>query len=611
MLALKKVWGSTLRQMTLKKGSGNILFFFSVIVTNIAAALLEGISFSLILLAFKALSGNVAITSSPIISLFPNLSSWVNSLSSDSSFVFFIVLAILAQSFRSGLGYLGQVLSLFLAIRIQVTTQEAVYKQIFRFSFPFVHRYKTGDLLEYAKMPATLITVLLEYSNKALVSGFTILASGMVMLLISPPLTLLSVFTFGLLILFQKIIIKKVSKTSKSFCDFMVEFSKHAVQSLHMMRLVHTFSRQSHVLHLVRTSLDKIADKSKKMNLLQHLLTPISEIGGVLLVGIFLVLGHFWFSNDTHETLPMLLTFIIIVYRVNTRSQLLIASVGVIASHWGELERFEEIISDQGKEYEADVGQTFHSFLHKIEFQDVCLTYPNTDEPALQALNLQIFKGSVVAFVGSTGAGKSSIIDLLLRLYHPTQGSIQVDGIDLKDYEISSWRDKLGVVSQDLFILNDTIEENIRFGNLTASLDQIVKVAKLTGAHDFISQLSHTYQTVLGERGYRLSGGEKQKIVLCRALIRDPDILILDEATSNLDSQSEQSILQAVAPLYGKKTIAIVAHRLSTIMNADRIFVLDRGTVVETGTHKELLASKGKYAMFWNIQANEEVAHLS
>jgi ATP-binding cassette subfamily B protein/subfamily B ATP-binding cassette protein MsbA len=190
-------------------------------------------------------------------------------------------------------------------------------------------------------------------------------------------------------------------------------------------------------------------------------------------------------------------------------------------------------------------------------------------------------------------------------LYEPTQGSIHVDGKDLGLFNPYLWRDRIGVVSQDNFIFNETIDENIRFGKLDASDEEIVNACILSGAHSFIKELPSGYKTIVGERGYKLSGGERQRIALARALVRDPEILIFDEATSSLDSHSEWLIKKAIDDLHNTKTIIVVAHRLSTIVDADKIYVIEKGTPVETGTHEELLDLNKKYAFFWHFQTKK------
>jgi ATP-binding cassette subfamily B protein/subfamily B ATP-binding cassette protein MsbA len=223
-------------------------------------------------------------------------------------------------------------------------------------------------------------------------------------------------------------------------------------------------------------------------------------------------------------------------------------------------------------------------------------------EPALSGINLTIEKGRTIALVGPSGAGKSSIADLLTGLYEPTAGMILIDGKDMSEIDLPSWQHRLGVVSQDTFLFNATLAENIAFGTAGVSREQIEHAASLAQAADFISELPMGYETQIGERGYRLSGGQRQRISLARAIVRNPDVLILDEATSALDSHSEQLVQQAIESFERRSTVLVIAHRLSTIVNADSICVLEAGRIVEQGNHQELLRRNGVYTALWSRQ---------
>ena len=240
----------------------------------------------------------------------------------------------------------------------------------------------------------------------------------------------------------------------------------------------------------------------------------------------------------------------------------------------------------------------------RIQFESVSLSYANDSIYALKDLSFEIPRNQVTALVGESGAGKSSIIDLLLGLYQPTAGEILVDGNRLDQYCLSEWRRAIGVVSQDTFIFNASILENLRYGRPETGLDEVTAAAKAAQAHDFISLLPKGYDTVVGERGYSLSGGQRQRLALARALIKQPEILILDEATSALDSESEKLIQQALTQFQSGRTIIVVAHRLSTIVNADQILVLEKGQVIEQGTHHSLLKKYGRYARYWALQSD-------
>jgi subfamily B ATP-binding cassette protein MsbA len=218
------------------------------------------------------------------------------------------------------------------------------------------------------------------------------------------------------------------------------------------------------------------------------------------------------------------------------------------------------------------------------------------DEPAvIKSVSTTVDRGTMVAIVGPSGAGKSTLMALIARLYDPQQGRITVDGVDLRDLDMGSWRRRMSVVTQDIFIFNDTVANNIRFGRGDVALERVRAAADLAAAAEFIEQLPQGYDTILGDRGVRLSGGQQQRIAIARAIIADPDLLIFDEATSNLDTFTERAIQRAMEQMSQSRTVLVIAHRLSTIRRADKIIVLEAGAIVEEGSHRELLHRRGTY----------------
>jgi ATP-binding cassette subfamily B protein len=237
-----------------------------------------------------------------------------------------------------------------------------------------------------------------------------------------------------------------------------------------------------------------------------------------------------------------------------------------------------------------------------ITYHDVSLTYPDSDEPALDRISLDIPASTTIALVGSSGAGKSSLVHLLPRFFDPQQGKITIDGHDIRDVTLTSLRHQIGIVPQDTILLTGTIAENIAFGQMSYDRDQVIAAAKIANAHQFIQQFPQAYETWVGERGVNLSGGQRQRIAIARAVLHNPRILILDEATSALDSESEALVQQALDRIMEDRTVLIVAHRLATIRRADRILVLEHGRIIESGTHDSLLAAGQRYAAFHTQQ---------
>jgi ABC-type multidrug transport system fused ATPase/permease subunit len=307
-------------------------------------------------------------------------------------------------------------------------------------------------------------------------------------------------------------------------------------------------------------------------------------------------------------TLPlaMLLVFIFILIRLTDPLRQINAKRHDLGGQLASLEQIDLTLKETSDSKSIRNGEIIFETVHdKIEVNHVFFSYSETT-PVIRDVRFTIRKNEMVALVGASGGGKSTIVDMIIRLIEPDAGNISIDGIDIRSLDIVGYHRKIGFVSQDSYIFNDSILNNICYGARTVSLEKAIEAAITANAHDFIMNLPEGYNSELGERGVKLSGGQKQRISLARAIYKNPEILILDEATSALDSESEKVIQQSIISIKNKYTIIVIAHRLSTIENADKIIVIEKGAVTETGTHKELIVAGGTYAKYYHIQYKPE-----
>jgi subfamily B ATP-binding cassette protein MsbA len=346
---------------------------------------------------------------------------------------------------------------------------------------------------------------------------------------------------------------------------------------------------------------NKYARSSLKLTRLALLAPPVTEIIGTVIAVLILWIGAWQVLRSGTMTGATLLAFLTLVLRLLQPLKQLSQMRTTAQSSLASAERLFEIL-DSPAEFQRDRGtRDMATFDRHLEFENVTFSYG--DAPVLSHIDLSASKGEVVALVGPSGSGKSTLVDLIPRFYEPASGRILLDGIDIRDIKLPVLRSLTGIVSQETVLFHDTVRSNIAYGATNRyTQEQIEAAAKAANAHSFIMELPRGYDTLLGERGTRLSGGQRQRLAIARALLTDPPILILDEATSALDTESERLVQEAVDRLLQGRTVFVIAHRLSTITHADQILVLERGEIVERGTHAELLARRGAYHRLYSLQ---------
>jgi subfamily B ATP-binding cassette protein MsbA len=371
-------------------------------------------------------------------------------------------------------------------------------------------------------------------------------------------------------------------------------------EALQAQKVIKTFTAEDHETAKFKAITKDINRKQLRTQRLRAWTEPLVElIGGVGIAVGFAFLGGLVLKDELE--FAVLATTLFAMQRINASVRKLGKTQNDFAKGITAGERVAKILDQSPEIHEAPDARPLEQFAEAIAFNDVVFGY-DPNRPVLRGITFSVKKGETVAIVGPSGAGKTSLVDLLPRLYDPSDGSITIDGTDLRDYTLKSLRERIGIVSQETMLFRDTIKQNIAYGLPDIDDHSIVEAARFANAHEFILEKAMGYDTPLGERGGRLSGGEKQRIAIARALLKNPPILILDEATSALDAEAEHRVQEALERLMKGRTTIVIAHRLATITRANRIVVMHRGQILEQGTHHELLAQNGRYAKAYNLQ---------
>ncbi len=519
----------------------------------------------------------------------------------ERTFLALIALAVVAQLAVSLLAFCSRVAAARLQAKVEGDLKNRVFQRLVSVNYAQVMRFKVGELASYNDQ-VNYVGHVIQLLNVIAGHSFLVVAYAIAMVFLSWQMSLIALAVMLVLAKpFQRILVR-IRAMGKKFTEASVALSARTVEFLSGLRIVHTFGRERFAIERVGAAIQDSV-KYRLRGLTWHaVIGPLTDALTVLAVAGFLVGGYVVMGGAATGAMPRILAFLYALYRLVPKAKAVNVRVGYISNHWQFVRNVAAILEDKELEARPRGGTAIRAFAEGIEFRDVGLSYEDGERPALSELSFTLPKGKVLGLVGESGSGKSSVADLLLGLYRPTSGEIFVDGVAAGELDWSSWRKHIGVVTQDAFIFHASVRENIAFGRLAAPDDAIEEAARAADAHDFILGLADGYDSIVGDQGYRLSAGQRQRIALARTILRDPDVLVLDEATSHLDSRSERAVHEALERIKGERTMLVVAHRLSTLTTADEILVLEAGRLVERGTHQELLASGGVYAKLWALQ---------
>lgn len=398
----------------------------------------------------------------------------------------------------------------------------------------------------------------------------------------------------------------KIRRATRNQQERLSLLNGHLQEVISGIRVIRAFSMEKTEAKRFWEFNQDLSDKTFKGHFYHQVGPSLTELFSSIVAVIFLSFGAYLMEDGTFSRGMFMAFFLTLIFLMRPFKQMSMLS-NSIQSAISAGDRVFELL-DQETDIRNPANPKFLKKMEKgLSFNNVTYMYPGAKNPAIQEINLEIAKGETIALVGTSGAGKSTLVDLVPRLIDPQEGKVLIDGIDLRDLDLSNLRKRIGIVSQQVFLFNGSIRENICYGNQNVTEEQLRTACEQAFAMEFILSFEEGLDTIVGERGVMLSGGQRQRIAIARALLLNPEILILDEATSALDTESERLVQEALESLYKNRTVIIIAHRLSTVQIANRIFTMEDGKIVESGTHTELLQLDGKYKKLYDIQFSENV----
>ncbi len=509
---------------------------------------------------------------------------------------------------RSTLAYGNGLFFSWVDTRISHHLRCRVFDQLLRVGMRFIERTRSGKLWNALEGETWTATDAVSTAVGLAIKLATMIIFTSILLLISWQLTLMVAAALFLISYLVQTMTRRIETLSRRSLHADEAMSQRLVELFSGMGTIRAFNRQPYERRRFSKASRRVGRAGLKMEALSGLITPVSELlaAGLLIAVLFIML------HGNQGNLPAVLVFIAILYRLHPQVHGFDQGCTDLAAARPGVEVVMNLLDREDKPFVRSGPIRFETLEAAIELDSVSYCYDVQEPAALSDVSLRIARGETTALVGPSGAGKSTLINLLMRFYEPTTGDISADGVALHETDLRSWREKIAIVSQDIHVFNTSVRDNIAYGKLDASEPEIVAAAQQADAHGFISSLPDGYDTVVGDHGVRLSSGQKQRIALARAIVRNPEILILDEATNSLDSISENVIQASLQKLRRDRTVIVIAHRLSTIEQADQIVVMDHGRIVERGDLRDLLANNALFARLYKLQKRpallEEIA---
>ncbi len=530
------------------------------------------------------------------------LTKYTSGTSQQGGLIFVCVIFIITSFLSNLTRYLSQRILVSLRTKLMYNIRKELFLKISRIHIGYFHEKRKGDILSSISNDVTEI-------QNSVANSFQILFRDPLMILgylaalfyYSPQLTSVTLVALPVTAFVIGRVVRSLKRGATESQSLMGRIVSHFEESITGARIVKAFNAQKYTNERFDQTNYKHRKTTKRMYNRQEMASPLSEFLGVaVVIVVLLYAGYLKMTGNLDMDMPVFVAFMGIYYKVLESSKNISNAYASIQRGMASGTRIFTILDVDTAIKKSANPVPVSEFKNEIQFNEVGFRYGS--EPVLKNINIKINKGKMIALVGPSGAGKTTLADLLPRFYDVTTGSITLDGIDIRDYEPKELINLMGIVTQEAILFNDSVFNNIAFGMEQVREEDVITAAKIANAHEFISQMEFGYQANIGDRGLKLSGGQRQRLAIARAVLKNPPILILDEATSALDTESERLVQEALINLMKNRTSVVIAHRLSTIQHADEIIVLKEGSVVERGTHNELIQQKGLYSHLCELQ---------
>ena len=508
-----------------------------------------------------------------------------------------VVIFLLRGIFLYGQNYLMS----YVGQHVIIDIRSEVFRKLQRLSMSFYDKNKTGTIMSYVTNDVNALQgAMVDNTIELVTEGIILIGSVCAMIYLDWKLTLFTILTFPVVLYFMNYFGKKIRRSGGQIQEATADITSVLQESVSSARVVKSFVREQYEIE--RFERENEANLKANLKNAKYMATLTPTIEFVAALGVTLIL---WYGGNNviagETTAGSLVAFLAYAVNISNPIKRITRVSGNIQKALAAAQRVFDVLDLREEVRDLPDAKALPAVTGNVSFEHVTFSY-NTGDEILHDLSFTAKPGQAIGLVGPSGAGKSTVASLLPRFYDCDAGTIRIDGTDIRHVTLDSLRNQVGIVPQETILFNGSVYDNILYGRLDATKEEIEAAAKAANAHDFIMELPEGYNTMLGDRGVNISGGQRQRIAIARAILKDPRILILDEATSALDTESERVVQEALNRLMVGRTSIIIAHRLSTIKNADRILVLDKGKLVEDGTHEELMAKNGLYAHLYQIQ---------